>query len=102
MTLLDGLHHGTPTVCLRGGPTFRSSMAHAIYGLLGLQDRFIAADKAEYLRLVVALAKSARQCQALREELPRRLQASTLCDAQALTGELEALYQQAVDRQPVL
>lgn len=91
MTMLDSLWNGVPVVCLRGGPTFRSSMGNCILGLLDLES--LIADRAtDYVNIVVRLAEDRNLRLDLRAGLRERMKHSSLCDAPALTAAIEAAY----------
>ena len=93
MTTLDCLWSGVPVVCLRGGPTFRSSMGRCILELLQMDD-LIAASDDDYVRIAVGLARDAQRRAELRAGLRGKLKASSLCDGRTLTRQVEKAYRE--------
>ena len=92
-TTFDCLWNGVPVVCMRGGSTFRSSMGRAILGMVGLAELAVPGDD-EYVAAVMSLARDPQRRQALRTGLRARVEASAICDAKALTRNLETAYRE--------
>jgi len=93
MTMLDCLWSGVPVVCMRGGPTFRSSMGNCIYRLLALEE-LIANQADDYVNIVLRLAENPNLRLSLSLDLRERMRRSSICDAPALTAAIEAAYRE--------
>ena len=89
-TTFDALWRGVPVVAALGDlPTSRS--APSLLGYLGLDD-WIAPAINRYVDVAVARAADLDTLQALRRELPTRIQGSPLADLPRFVANLEAAY----------
>jgi len=93
-TTCEALLMGVPVIGLAGSPGRHAarvgvSLLHAV----GL-DEFVAADRADYIARAAALVRDRQHVGRLRASLRPRLLASPLCDAPALTRQVEAAYRQ--------
>ncbi|CAA7621751.1 tetratricopeptide repeat protein [Magnetospirillum sp. SS-4] len=89
-TTFEALAMGVPVVTLRGGSmvaNWTASMLTAME-LTGL----IAGSPEDYLDIAAGLAADASRRHALRDGLRQRLAASSLCDVQGKTRQIERLY----------
>jgi len=93
MTTLDCLWNSVPVVCLRGGPTFRSSMGRCILELLQMDD-LVAASDDDYVRIATGLARDTQRRAELRAGLRGRMKESALCDGRTLTRQVEKAYRE--------
>ena len=89
-TTFDALWRGVPVVSAVGDlPTSRS--ASSLLAYLGLDD-WIAPGIAQYVDVAVARASDLDALQALRRDLPARIQGSPLADMPRFVANLEAAY----------
>lgn len=93
-TTCEALLMGVPTVALRGPPGRHAArVSESLLGAVGL-GHLIAADPAAYVALAAAAIRDRESIGALRQSLRPRFLASPLCDAPALTRQVEAAYRQ--------
>ncbi|MGP8244151.1 MAG: tetratricopeptide repeat protein [Bryobacteraceae bacterium] len=96
-TTTEALWQGVPAVCFRGDRwAARTSASLMLAAGLG---QFVAADRAGYVALAVALARDpetpARLAE-LRRNMRDRLRASAACDTAGLARHLERIYREAM------
>jgi len=95
-TTCDALTMGVPVVSLAGQAL--AARAGVMYlTTCGLQE-WLAADRAEYVRIACSAARDVPMLAALRTELRGRFLASPVCDAPRFARSFEALYRSAWTR----
>jgi predicted O-linked N-acetylglucosamine transferase (SPINDLY family) len=91
-TTLDGLWMGVPVITLPGVTSLsRGSITGLVH--VGLAD-LVADSPEEYVAIASRLAGDLPRLSQLRNSLRDRMKASTLCDEQRFTADLEAVYRQ--------
>jgi predicted O-linked N-acetylglucosamine transferase (SPINDLY family) len=83
---------GVPVVTL-AGRTHASRIGTSILTNVG-QERFVAKNAENYVRLAVELANDRKELLRLRGELRASMQQSPLMDAKTFSGNVEAAYRQ--------
>jgi predicted O-linked N-acetylglucosamine transferase (SPINDLY family) len=91
-TTCDTLWAGIPVVSLRGETSVARS-GHALLTSIGLSE-LVAGSEAEYVAIVVALARNPERLEALRRGLRPAFERSVLRDEAGFTRELEAAYRE--------
>jgi len=94
-TTCDALWMAVPVITL-GGDRVASRMTAALVGAVG-HPEWVAADAADYVAKVLALARDTEQRKTLRISQRARMAASPLCDAGSLARSLEDAYQSMLD-----
>ncbi len=95
-TASDALWMGLP-VLTRVGDTFSSRMAASLLQAIGLPE-LIADSTSAYEAIALALARNASRLAALRQRLRSNRDSQPLYDTQRFTRDLEAAYEQMVER----
>jgi protein O-GlcNAc transferase len=90
-TSMQALWMGVPVVTLQGG-NFVRRMGASFMRTLGRAE-WVARDEDGYVAIARRLAVDCPSVRTGRAELRRQMQASPLCDVQAHTRQLEALYE---------
>ena len=101
-TTAECLWMGVPVVTLRGD-RWAGRIGQSFLETLGLADRLVAADGADYVAKAVSLAADTAALAELRAHLRLRLQRSSLCNGPAFARALDQAYRsmwQAWCRQP--
>jgi predicted O-linked N-acetylglucosamine transferase (SPINDLY family) len=91
-TSMQALWMGLPVVTLQGG-NFASRMGASFMTALG-HPEWVAEDEDGYVAIATRLAESVATLRKGRGALRQQMQKSPLCDVQAHTRQLEALYEQ--------
>ena len=89
-TTLEALWMGVPVITLRG-PHSLSRQGGAILDQLRLGE-FAVRSPQQYIEVAAALAADPERVEALRQGLRASLQRSSICDAPAFAGRMEALF----------
>ena len=89
-TTCEALSQGVPVVTL-AGERHSARVGASLLTQIGLPD-LVATSEADYLAIATALAEDHERCGRLREEIPNRLRASTLCDGAGFARLMEAAY----------
>jgi predicted O-linked N-acetylglucosamine transferase (SPINDLY family) len=84
-------------VLTRVGDTFSSRMAASLLQAIGLPE-LIADSTSAYEAIALALARNASRLAALRQRLRSNRDSQPLYDTQRFTRDLEAAYEQMVER----
>lgn len=95
-TTIEALWMGVPVVTLAERPPLGRIGAMAL-GQLGMDD-WVAETEEEYVGIAVSESRDPERLGRLRENLRRRFAASSLCDAETFTMELESSYRQMWQR----
>ena len=95
-TTCEALWMGVPVIALVG-KTHASRVGLSIMHAIGLPE-FATESPAAYMRAASELAADAPRRAALRVELRARMRASTLCDGERTTREIEAAYRSTWQR----
>lgn len=91
VTTCDSLWMGVPVVTLKGD-LHCSRMGQSLLSQLSME--FLAVESADqYVTMASALASKPEAISQMRESMRLRMQASTLCKADAFVGQLEDAYQ---------
>lgn len=91
-SVVDALAAGIPVICPAGRGRHARYAASVIHHL-GLADRMVAADLAQYVQAAVAWAADPVERQRLRGALPSHLQQAPLFDPDRRMRELEASFE---------
>ncbi|WP_035692808.1 tetratricopeptide repeat protein [Azospirillum halopraeferens] len=95
-TTAESLWMGVPVVTLRGD-RWAGRISASILATVGLADRLVANDPADYIAKAAALVADAAGLADLRASLRTRLLTSPLCDAPAFARALEDAYRSMVE-----
>jgi len=90
-TTAECLWMGVPVLTLRGD-RWAGRIGQSFLETLGLADRLVADDGADYVAKAVSLATDTAGLAELRAHLRQRLQHSSLCDGRAFARTLEQAY----------
>ncbi|MGQ9372164.1 O-linked N-acetylglucosamine transferase family protein [Azospirillum sp. ST 5-10] len=90
-TTAESLWMGVPVLTLRGD-RWAGRISESILATVGLADRLVADDPADYVAKAAALVEDAAGLADLRATLRARVQGSPLCDAPAFARSLETAY----------
>ncbi|PIT76789.1 hypothetical protein B9Z41_10920 [Limnohabitans sp. JirII-31] len=93
-TSLQALWMGCPMVTLEGA-NFVSRMGASFLRAMG-KDAWVARDEADYVRIATELAQQLRQTPWSRHAFRAQMLASPVCDIEAHTRHIEAVYEKAV------
>ncbi|WP_158269435.1 tetratricopeptide repeat protein [Limnohabitans sp. JirII-29] len=93
-TSLQALWMGCPMVTLEGA-NFVSRMGASFLRAMG-RDDWVARDEADYVRIAAELAQQLRQKAWSRHAFRAQMLASPVCDIEAHTRHIEAVYEEAV------
>jgi protein O-GlcNAc transferase len=96
-TSLQALWMGCPLVAMQG-KNFVSRMGESFLTHLA-RKQWLAADAQDYVRIAVSLARQLREAPFSRHAQRQAMQASSLCQIEQHTREMEKIYQQAFDKQ---
>jgi predicted O-linked N-acetylglucosamine transferase (SPINDLY family) len=91
MTTMEALWMGVPVVTLEGD-TVVSRQTYSALANIGLADELVFSSIAAYVTGAIALATDISRMADLRTQLRPRMAASPLCQSEAFTRDLEALY----------
>ncbi|MCP4929843.1 MAG: hypothetical protein GY918_12380, partial [Gammaproteobacteria bacterium] len=95
-TTCEALWMGVPVVTYRGGK-HAARVSSSILENVGLSD-WVADDIGSYINLAVEMANNPDILRSLRLELREKMQQSPLCDHKRFAADLEAAYQDIVQR----
>lgn len=90
-TTAEALWMGVPTLTLRGD-RWAGRIGESFLRVLGLEDRFVAADAADFVARAAALASDPDGLNRLRLDLREQVRRSPLCDAAGFTRHLEQAF----------
>ena len=89
-TTCEALQMGVPVIALRGD-RFVGRLGATVLHNAGF-PQWVAADRADYVRLAVEWGRDAARLAQVRTGMRERLASSTLCDVAGFTRKLEAAY----------
>lgn len=91
-TTFDSLYMGVPTITLAGdrhASRVGASILHRVE-----QDNLVATTHQEYIDIAVALSNKSNELKIMKQSMRATLTASTLCDGNRMTRELETIYRE--------